>query len=415
VQHYIQEKKTLTNKLKYGLLSVILFITILLWWIVQLKVEHFPVEFNQSYAVNSLSETVKISGLGTIIPRTKNLLAATDSGQVSQLFVRAGQTIQKGDVIATITNYSLAQEVDTAKYNLINIRSEVELKKNELLMKKYQLESNLAKAKTSVRKEQLEFEANGLMAKKGILSKIKFKQSEMSYEQVKVDVESWKHQIILFNSIYQLQRDALDAKVATVTDQLKFLQDRIAALTIKANVTGIISEVLCNEGQAVNQGQLLFELVDTTKLIAKVQIPQYSSTHIQLEQSATIITPNGEISGTIEHIDKVIRQGAVSIYIAFIGIPPQWIKTEQSIEAVINTDQQKTRLLINAPNNYNDYEHWVIYKKDYSGKAIKTNIEFVGRSSQYLFLGEQVSRDDILFILPKHLSEDMEYEISEES
>jgi len=415
VQHYIQEKKTLTNKLKYGLLSVKLFITILLWWIVQLKVEHFPVEFNQSYAVNSLSETVKISGLGTIIPRTKNLLAATDSGQVSQLFVRAGQTIQKGDVIATITNYSLAQEVDTAKYNLINIRSEVELKKNELLMKKYQLESNLAKAKTSVRKEQLEFEANGLMAKKGILSKIKFKQSEMSYEQVKVDVESWKHQIILFNSIYQLQRDALDAKVATVTDQLKFLQDRIAALTIKANVTGIISEVLCNEGQAVNQGQLLFELVDTTKLIAKVQIPQYSSTHIQLEQSATIITPNGEISGTIEHIDKVIRQGAVSIYIAFIGIPPQWIKTEQSIEAVINTDQQKTRLLINAPNNYNDYEHWVIYKKDYSGKAIKTNIEFVGRSSQYLFLGEQVSRDDILFILPKHLSEDMEYEISEES
>ena len=82
-----------------------------------------PEEFNQSYAVNSLSETVKVSGLGTIIPRTKNLLAATDNGQISQLFVRAGQTIQKGDVIAIITNYSLAQEVDTAKYNLINIRS----------------------------------------------------------------------------------------------------------------------------------------------------------------------------------------------------------------------------------------------------------------------------------------------------
>ena len=408
MHQYLKEKTKKHNYLKFWL--VIPSCLILLFVFLD---NDFPIEFQKAYLVKASSETIKINGFGIISPRKKNIISAPDDGRLIQLNVRAGQQISTGDILAKIANYSLEQSFQEATYELASLKSDISLRKSDLLMKKYSLEDNISSSETVIRKLSLELEANKQLAFKGIVSKILYEQAIMSFEQAKQEKQSAEKKLELFNMSYIDQIEALTAKTKASDNKLTFLQKRIQALTIRSNVTGIVREANINQGQMIKQGNELFELIELEQFIAKIQVPQYSSSKLALNQKATLITPNGNLDMSVEYIDTIIRKGSISVYLTFSDEIPEWIKIDQSIEAEIETVELKERLFIKKDKFYDELDHWLIYKLTERNTAIRTDIKIIDESKDRLFL-KGLNVGDTIFLLPKALGENNEYDLSED-
>jgi multidrug resistance efflux pump len=400
MHQYLEEKPEYTIKTKVlAAVGVGVFICALLFLLFN-KNSGIPKEYNQLLAVKSKVESAQITGIGAIVPHNKVLISAPSKGHILSLQIRAGQVVQKGQVLTKIKNYELERDLQEAKYYLVNLRSEVTLKKSDLQIRKNKLETDLMQRINTKKKQKLELDAYNKLVEKGIISKIKFLQSQMTYEQASLDVISYERQLSWFNDNLQQQIDALNTKVEAAIEQFNFIKNRMDSLTVKAAHSGIVKEVNFYAGQVVTQGQNLFEVIDHAKLQAKIQIPQYSSSHLFVNQKAQIVTPNGDLEAKVEHVDSVIRQGSVSIYLSFLSKVPEWIKVDQSVEAIISTDKIDERLFIERPPSFDDYSDWSFYLVDKKGDTTKLLAEYLVGEDKKIYIQSGVTKGDQLLAIP---------------
>ncbi|NQY35350.1 MAG: HlyD family efflux transporter periplasmic adaptor subunit [Alteromonadaceae bacterium] len=411
MQQYLIEKKAVSNSVKLiaASLVIIIFISIIGFT----NSPSLPIEFSKPFPVKSTNIPLTVKGIGKIVPRTTVLISAPDDGQITKIQVRSGKMVEKGTILAQITNYSLEQDLQEFNFELANLRSEVELAKSNLLIRKFKLGSNLAKAQTQLNRQSIELEANKKLVAQQIVSKIKHQQEKMSLEQLQLDVISWQQQIELFKQSHKRQIAALDNKVRSSENRLVYIKKRISSLTLRAQVSGIVKEVKFNLGQRVSQGQSLFELIEPEQLIARIQIPQYSSEKLALGQRAKIITPSGTLDARIEHVDNIIRQDSISIFLAITGSLPKWLRVDQSVEAVISTPQQERRLYTYKPQKFEKYDSWVFYQVDNNGIANKIEVIYNDDAKDILSLNHHQLKDgDHVLIIPIEYAKNNEFKVS---
>jgi HlyD family secretion protein len=362
--------------------------------------DEIPAEFYNPQKITLQKNVRKITGLGKVVPRNLLFVSAPEDGQVVEVFIRQGQKIQEGEPIVRISNLNLQRETKVASYELANIESDVELKKSELGIMRYQLEAGLSDAETELEIQQLALDANGLLVASGIVSKVKFAQEKMSLKRAELNVSSKQKQLVLFDKSYTQQIRALNQKVNAGREKKQFFDERIEALTLFAEETSTVRNLNLQIGQTITQGQNLVELIENHNLIAEVQIPQYSVDFVAIGDSAQVTTPNGKLDAKIEYIDSVIRNGAATVYIAFQQTLPSWIKIDQSIEVLINTHNEQMVSTLEIPNSFDQFDSWTVYSATSQNTIVKTNISVAINTDNRLTLTPSRPEGETVFLLP---------------
>jgi hypothetical protein len=154
-------------------------------------------------------------------------------------------------------------------------------------------------------------------------------------------------------------------------------------------------------------------MIENNDLIVKIQIPQYSSNIVSVGQVAQIKTPNGTLKASVEHIDKITRNGAINVFLTFEAKLPDWIKIDQSIEAVITTDTEERKLFVaSLPlKQLNKTPH--IYTLHKNNKIIKTADRLIQNNGIIYIESEDIRQGDSIYLLPDELSENDEYTVPE--
>lgn len=413
MQQYLEEKKQFqVKKVTLSLLGIavtsVVLVTLFNW-------NSIPDEHQHIRLVESVSNTLTVSGIGRIVPRNKVIISAPQDGHIQQLNIRPGNLVHSGQVILSIKNYKLEQDVERAKFDLEDLKSETKLKKSELLLKKFQIQSNLSQSVNSAKKLELEINANKKLVALRIISKIKFEQSHMSYEMAQMDVESKTQQLALFLQSYDDQLSALDARVSSKTKQVQYLKHQISALKVHSSIKGLVSEVSLSVGQVVSQGDVLVELIDPAQLIARIKVPQYSSEKLERGLKTIIKTPNGTLSGAVEYVDSVIRDGAVYVYLTLPKELPSWAKPEQAIEAKVTTNIKEDNLYITPPENFHNDDGWLFYSINDDGYAEKISVKYTMSSDNTLLLDNAMKLGDKIVVTPKRYASTEKFKVKSDS
>ena len=363
-----------------------------------------PARYLKPILISKISSPNILKGIGTIEPTQKELLSAPLKGNITALTIREGQIIKKGQVLAKLVNYELEQEIHTANYEQLNLESQVAIDKSNLAIKLSQAKVDLSKAQMALQQQLLELNANNVLMEQGIISAIRFKQSEMLYKQSELEVNAKKEELNLFKGAFNQQLIALNNKMSIAKNKLNYLNKRQEQLTLKSSFDGIVSQHLAKLGQAVTQGQPLFELIETDNLLAKIQVPQYSSNQLVIGQHADIITPSGTIKAKVEYIDTVIRDGAINVFLN-IETPPPWLRSSQAIEAHIYSEESITVQNIKKPSDFDSHSQWKVYEITPSSKAILTHINYKSIEQYTLSLDEPLKGNYVLLIPADYATE----------
>lgn len=407
MHQYLEEKG------HFNRLAIIAAIVILLalstgaiYWLTRPTI---PAHFSALQTLSEYQQAKSIKGFGTIVPRHKLVLSAMEAGLVTEVLIRPGQQVQQGQKLARIVNHQLEQDVQKASYELLSVQSDAQLQQSELQIRAYQYQADLNRADTALKKQQLELDANRQLAESGVVSKIKFAQEQMNVEQLRLEQQAAARQLSLFEDSRQEQLRALQMKVSAAEQRLTFLQARLDALSVYASIDGIARNLEVSVGQRVSQGQSLMELVDTAELIAEIQVPQYSAGQMALGLAATVRTPGGQVAAVVEHIDSVIRNGAISVFLT-LSQRPAWLKTDQSVEAHIETGVSQSLLVLHRPDNFQQYPAWSLYQVD-NQQARRSAATISEGPDQLLVVTGNLQQGQQVLLLPTALVSSEEFSL----
>ena len=357
--------------------------------------------------------TQQMTGLGVIHPRQKNVISAPVNAHVTEINVRSGQKVVKTEKLFSLANYELEQEYEKSKYDLVHAQANVAVRAAELKERSYQLQSQLDRARAEYQKLKLELDARRVLLQSGIVSKIHFMQSELSAEQANSEVGSLTQQLASFRQSHTQQLEALQSQLKASQQRTAFLKSQIEKLHFYAEADGIVNQLNLNKGQSVQQGQLLMELVETEHLVARVQLPQHSAQWVQTGQKAIVKSTFGEIEAVIEHIDPIIRNGAlqVDLKLAQHSLP---LAVDQDIEAFIFGSQKKQGFVVNRPSEFKNDGSWKTYIKR-GDRLVQISLTIDDRDQTVLFIQNSVTAGDQLVFMPASLAQQQEYRIHDDS
>ncbi|EAL0270834.1 efflux RND transporter periplasmic adaptor subunit [Campylobacter lari] len=199
-------------------------------------------EYNYlTYEVKKQDITQSIEAIGEVYAKTQVDVGAQVSGQITKLYVKLGDHVNEGDLIAQIDKDKQQNDLDITKAQLESAKANLESKKIalDIATKQYQREQKLyAKKATSL--ENLEN---------------------------------------LKNTFYALRANVADLKAQTTQLEisLKNAQKDLAYTTITAPSKGEIINVAVEEGQTVNANQntpSIVRLADLSEMEIRMQIAE---------------------------------------------------------------------------------------------------------------------------------------------
>jgi RND family efflux transporter MFP subunit len=343
--------------------------------------------------------TISVSGNGTLVPENIQWLAARVSGRVEQVVIKAGTKVEKGDLIAVLSNPELEQQAEESRWDYEAFLAQFEALNAELESSLLQQKSQVLHAQFAYESANLQLTAETQLIKNdtGVVSEINFKKTQMNVSQLK---RTWEIEQQLSEKFYLTMKAKVKAKNAELNKLSKVLQraeDRVVALNITAPMNGIIQESDLQPGQRIAIGGLVAKIADPKSLYAELKLSELDIGEVTLGQTAVIDTRSGTVSGEVIRIDPNVNDGNVQVDIRILETLPKNARPDLSITGKINVSELENTLYVQRPAFVRSNASSSLYRLDKEGYARKVTVQLgLGSVSKIQIISGLQAGDEIV-------------------
>lgn len=226
---------------------------------------------------------VTVQGVGIIRPVTeKTEVKALVSGKISDIYIKDGQNVQKGDTIIIIQSDKLTSQyllLEKQKQEIENYIKDLEtliiLKASIFKSDKYQGEyikfkEQITQVKNKQKKAKRELDRIKILLEQEFISKKEY--DDLKYQYTLVDNE---YNVIVTNqlSIWKSDLSRYRSSLEDIKSQIEQLQKEQEYYVVKAPVTGTIEQFTgIYEGTNIQAGQTITGISPETDMIAEVYV-----------------------------------------------------------------------------------------------------------------------------------------------
>ncbi|MGG7073143.1 efflux RND transporter periplasmic adaptor subunit [Campylobacter sp. 9BO] len=218
----------------------------------------------------------RVQATGEIFATELVDVGAQVGGQIKKLYVKLGDNVKKGDMIAEIDS-------QTQKNNVDNRRAQLEI-----------YTAQLERAKVALDIAKIQFEREQKLYKNSATSRVEFENAKNSYTTANANIKELKAQIE-------------QAKIALDTAQIDLGYTKITAPR-----DGTVVSIQVEEGQTVNANQTtptIVNIADLSNVKLKMQIAEGDITKISVGtrvEYSILSEPNKKFNTTISSIDPAL-------------------------------------------------------------------------------------------------------------
>ncbi|MFC3711874.1 efflux RND transporter periplasmic adaptor subunit [Sphingoaurantiacus capsulatus] len=322
---------------------------------------------------------------GRVTPSLTIFLDAIEGGRVEQLLVEDGANVQKGQLLAIMSNAQLQLDVLSREAQVteqLNI-----MRGQELALERNRLESrrNLVEADYQLSRLKRQLDRDGALVEKGWVPRKTFNDTkdEYGYHASRKDVllESQRTD----ERLQATQLSQLRASATTLQKNLDVARTNLDSLNLRAPVTGQLSGFTLQVGQSMARGERLGQIDSPgrNKLVAGVD--EFYLGRVQVGQKASVDVGGKSYALKVVKIYPTVRNGEFEVDLAFTGDEPTGIQRGQTIQTRLTLGDPTPATLIPAGSFYNDTGgNWVFVVSPGGGSAEKRNVRLGRRNSQFI-------------------------------
>ena len=227
-----------------------------------------------------------ISGTGQIKPATYVNLGATAMGRVTHLYVKEGDRVKKGQVVATIENVQQEASVAGQQAAIAAAKTDV----NSYIAAEKTAEANLERAKADLEQKKLDWNRAQGLYQAGILAKQDFDAKKASYDTAVATIAQMQASLAQAKAQTESQRGHMRTAEATLRANMDMLGRTLAI----APFDGLVTNQPVREGETVvegiqnAQGSTLMTIADMSVVTAEVKVDETDIVNVKIGQPADV-------------------------------------------------------------------------------------------------------------------------------
>ncbi len=216
------------------------------------------------------------------------------SGTIKEMKLQVGDAVRAGDVLATLDDRTIFDELETERRNEENAHNEV---------------VNAGRRVEDARRNVAQAEDAMERAERGLINKDMLSQAEQADRQT--DIRARKRDLKNSESLLRVAEDAIapaERAVETAQARVRESRRRLGHVSVTAPIPGYVTEVLANPAQFVNVGTQLATIAPLDEYLVRVPIYKYDEfKRLKTGLTAYVKIEASEYKGTIERLGAMTQ------------------------------------------------------------------------------------------------------------
>jgi HlyD family secretion protein len=227
-----------------------------------------------------------VSGTGQIKPKTYVNVGATAFGRITHLYVKEGDHVKKGQVLATVESIQPEANVDAQKAAISAAKTDI----SSYIAAEKTAEANVEHAKADLEQKKLDYDRYTQLYAEKLVSKADFDAKKAAYDTDVATLNQAQAALVQSKAQTESARGHLGTQVAT----LRFNEDALNKTVSVAPFDGLVTNLPVREGETVvvgiqnAEGSTLMTLADMSIITAEVKVDETDIVNVALGQEADV-------------------------------------------------------------------------------------------------------------------------------
>src|SRR6201993_4098446 len=256
-----------------------------------------------------------VSASGEIKPKTYVNVGANAFGKITHLYVKEGDHVKKGQLLAQLENVQRWADVNAKEASLQAARTDA-LAADAALKTS---QADLLRAQADYDRNKLDWERAQSLYKDGLISKSDFDSRKNAWATADAGLVQAQSRVAQAKA----QNDSAERHIAQAKATLTRYADALQKTTYPAPFDGVITNLPVREGETVvigiqnAQGSTLMTLADTSVITAEVKVDETDIVNVKMGQAADVTIdaiPKQHFKGVVTEIgnNAIVRSSGVS-------------------------------------------------------------------------------------------------------
>jgi len=227
-----------------------------------------------------------VSGTGQIKPKTYVNIGATSFGRITHLYVKEGDHVRKGDILARVESVQPEATVDAQQATIASSKTDIA----SYIAAENTAQANIAEAKADLEQKKLDFDRAQALYKDQLIAKQDFDAKKAAYDVSAATVDQRVAALAQAKAQTESQRGHLNQAVASQRANFDALDKTIS----RAPFNGLVTNVPVREGETVvvgiqnSEGSTILTLADMSVITAEVKVDETDIVNIAMGQPADV-------------------------------------------------------------------------------------------------------------------------------
>jgi HlyD family secretion protein len=282
---------------------------------------------------------------GRTVAATSPTLYAPAAGSVA-LAVRAGDTVARGQLLATLSSPELAAEQAREQATLRGLEADLGRQRILTQQQAAAAEREAAEAQLAAQAAARDDERLRAACQQGVVPLVDCLRVQDAVRAAQVRSRHSERSATLAqqNAAFELQ--SLAQRVARQQAVVAELGRRLASLQVLAPVAGLAGSVAVSEGAAVALNTPLMTVVDLSQLEVELQLPEAVAEELSPGLAVELRIGAVQALGTLLSIAPEVQRGQVLARVRFQGAQPEGLRQNQRLSARVLIDERPNVLLL---------------------------------------------------------------------
>jgi multidrug efflux pump subunit AcrA (membrane-fusion protein) len=294
-----------------------------------------------------------VAGDGVLFPEDQANVVPKITAPVRKFYVHRGDHVKQGQLVAELENRDLVAAATEAKTGIDVAESNLRAAEGSTIpeaMVKAQTDLEAARQARDSAKKVLD--SREQLFKDGALAARQVDESRLAYVQAQGQYQAAEEHLKTLQGVgKEEQSKGAAAQVQTAKAHYESQQAQVAYSQVLSPIAGVVADRPLNEGDIAGPGMPLLTVMDVSRVVARVNVPQGDAPFVKAGQTAIITQSDNleQIEGKVSVVSPSTDPNTTTVQV-WVQIPnnDERLKPGTSVHAAIVTEEYKAASIVPA-------------------------------------------------------------------
>jgi HlyD family secretion protein len=282
---------------------------------------------------------------GRVVAAVSPTLYATMPGTVT-LAIRAGDSVKKGDVVASLDSPELTAELERERSTLAQLEAQRGSARIATDQQRLQARREADEAAIALTAAVRDLEGSESAWKQGAIAEVEYQRDRDAVESARVRDKNAR-------AMARLAGDSAGFDLQTAQQQanrqrlaVAELERRVTELTMRSPVDGVVGTLAVADRAVVAANTPIMTVVDLSQLEVELEVPETYADDLGLGMTADVTIGTATASGTLSAISPEVVRNNVLVRVRFARAQPAGLRQSQRVSARILIEERPDVLMV---------------------------------------------------------------------